>query len=62
MNKGYEDGLEVIEIPRCKKCSALQAQITRPYYERCWVCNSELNNITFKEVKICSSAHTAKRK
>jgi len=42
--------MEEIIIPRCKKCKALQIKLIRFAYEKCWVCNSDLEKVKFKEV------------
>ena len=44
--------IEMIKLPRCKKCKALQIKIVRYYYEKCQYCNSGLENVGFKEIKL----------
>jgi len=52
MDKNTKRIKEVIKLPRCKKCKAIQIKIVRHYYEKCQYCNSGLENVGFKEIKL----------
>lgn len=47
----WENDLQMIEIPRCSKCLALQIKLLKTSYEKCIHCNSNLELINYKEIK-----------
>ena len=42
---------QIIKLPRCKNCKALQIKIIRPYWEDCEYCHKKNEEVEFKEVK-----------
>ncbi len=45
-----ENNRQIIELPRCPKCRALQIELLKMPFDKCIHCDSELENVKFKEI------------